>query len=145
VILGYRLWQRRFSGDSTVLGKTILLDGNPYVVVGVMPEGFQFAPFWATHAELWVPNAFGQRLHNRGGNSLRIFARLRPDVALKQARSEMATINARLEMQYPGTNRDVVVTPLKEKVVGESKRPFCCSSAPSDLFCSLRAPTSLTC
>jgi len=124
VILSYRFWQRRFSGDGAVLGKTILLDGNAYVVVGVMPEGFQFAPFWATHAELWVPNAFGERVHNRGGNSLRIFARLRPGVALKQARSEMATINAHLELQYPGTNRDVVVTPLKEKVVGEIETPL---------------------
>jgi predicted permease len=124
VILGYRLWQQRFSGDRNVLGKAILLDGNPYVVVGVMPKDFQFAPFWATHAELWVPNAFGERVHNRGGNSLRIFARLRPGTALAQARAEMATITARLEKQYPGTNRSVVVTPLKEKVVGEIETPL---------------------
>jgi predicted permease len=124
VILSYRLWQRRFSGERNVLGKAILLDGNPYVVVGVMPKEFQFAPFWATHAELWVPNAFGSRAHNRGGNSLRIFARLNPDIALAQARVEMATITARLEKQYPGTNRSVVVTPLKEKVVGEIETPL---------------------
>ena len=48
VILSYGLWQRRFSGDPNVLDKPILLDGNSYVVVGVMPSGFQFAPFWAT-------------------------------------------------------------------------------------------------
>ena len=75
VILSYQLWQRRFSSDRNVLGKPIVLDGNAYVIVGVMPQGFQFAPFWATHAELWVPNAFGARIHSRGGNSLRIFAR----------------------------------------------------------------------
>src|SRR5215469_8974894 len=77
VILSYRLWQRRFSSDRTVLGKPIVLDGNAYIVVGVMPQGFQFAPFWATKSELWVPNALGSRLHNRGGNSLRIFARMK--------------------------------------------------------------------
>jgi putative ABC transport system permease protein len=107
-----------------VLGKAILLDGNPYVVVGVMPKEFQFAPFWATHAELWVPNAFGSRVHNRGGNSLRVFARLNPGITLGQARAEMATITSRLENQYPGTNSSVVVTPLKEKVVGEIETPL---------------------
>ena len=124
VILSYRLWQRRFTSDPSVLGKTIVLDGNGYVVVGVMPQGFQFAPFWATHAEIWTPNAFGARIHDRGGNSLRIFARLGPGVSLAQARSEMAAITGRLEQQYPATNRNVVVTPLKEKVVGGIETPL---------------------
>jgi len=124
VILSYRLWQRHFSGDRNVLGKSILLDGNSYTVVGVMPKEFQFAPFWATHAELWVPNAFGNRVHNRGGNSLRIFARLNPGVTLAQARAEIATITARLDQQYPATNRNVVVTPLKENVVGSIEAPL---------------------
>jgi predicted permease len=124
VILSYRLWQRRFSGDRNVLGEPIVLDGNAYVVVGVMPQGFQFAPFWATHSELWVPNAFGLRVHSRGGNSLRVFARLKDGVSVTQARVEMAGITGRLERQYPGTNRDVVVTPLKEKVVGQIEPPL---------------------
>ena len=124
VILSYGLWQRRFSGDRNVLGKQIVLDGNAYAVVGVMPQGFHFAPFWATKAELWVPNAFGERIHNRGGNSLRIFARLQDGVSMKQARAEIASITARLEQQYPGTNRNAVVTPLKEKVVGSIETPL---------------------
>ena len=124
VILSYRLWQRRFSSDRNVLGKPIVLDGRAYVVVGVMPPGFQFAPFWAAQTELWVPNAFGVRIHNRGGNSLRIFARLKEDVSLTQARSDIASITARLEREYPGSNRNVVVTPLKEKVVGPIQTPL---------------------
>lgn len=124
VILSYRLWQRRFSSDPNVLGKPIVLDGNAYVIVGVMPQEFQFAPFWATKAELWVPNAFGARIHSRGGNSLRIFARMKDDASLRQARAEIASITGRLEQQYPGTNRDVVVTPLKEKVVGPIETPL---------------------
>jgi len=124
VILAYRLWQRRFSGDPNILGKTIILNGEAYAVVGVMPPEFKFAPFWATHAELWVPDAFGDRVHNRGGNSLRIFARLKPGVTLTQARAEVATITGRLERQYPGTNREVAVTPLKENVVGKVEAPL---------------------
>src|SRR5580693_662955 len=124
VILSYGLWQRRFAGDSNVVGKVITLDGQSFTVLGVMPRTFKFAPFWATRAEMWVPNAFGDRIHNRGGNSLRIFARLRPDVALSEARAEIATITARLEQKFPGTNRDVVVTPLKQNVVGQVKAPL---------------------
>ena len=124
VLLSYGLWQRRFGGDLNVLGKSITLDGESYTVVGVMPRAFKFAPFWATRAEMWVPNAFGDRIHNRGGNSLRIFARLKPEVVLSQARAEMATITARLEQKFPGTNRDVMVTPLKENVIGQVKAPL---------------------
>ena len=118
VVLSYRLWQRRFSGDKKVLGQTLTLDGESYTVVGVMPSDFMFAPFWATKAELWAPLALGDRVTNRSGNSLRVFARLKSDITLKQARSDMAAITGRLEKEFPGTNRDVSVLPLKEKVVG---------------------------
>jgi putative ABC transport system permease protein len=123
VIISYRLWQRRFSSDPSVLGKAIVLDGNGYVIVGVMPQEFQFAPFWATKAELWAPGAFGPGVH-AGGGSLRIFARLKDGVSLTQARAEIASITARLEQQFPGTNRNVVMTPLKEKVVGPIETPL---------------------
>ena len=119
VVLSYRLWQRRFGGDRNVLGQTVTLDGKKYNIVGVMPPDFRFAPFWATKAELWAPNVLGPRLHNRGGNSLRVFARLKDGVTLEQARAQMSTITGRLEQQYPGTNRDVQVMSLKERVVGE--------------------------
>ena len=124
VVLSHRLWQRRFNSDPNVLGKSIVLDGQGYTVIGVMPLEFKFAPFWAIHAELWAPLAFGDRIHNRGGNSLRVFARLKPGVTLREARAEVATITARLEKQYPGTNRDVFVTPLKENVVGKVETPL---------------------
>ena len=119
VVLNYGLWQRQFGGDANVLGRHIQLDDKTYTVVGVMPAGFKFAPFWATHTELWVPLALGPPGAKRGGNSLRVFARLKPDVTLEQAREEFAAITARLERQYPGTNRDQRIIPLKEKVVGK--------------------------
>ncbi|HET9308178.1 MAG TPA: ABC transporter permease [Candidatus Sulfotelmatobacter sp.] len=122
VILSYKLWQRRFSSDPNVLGRPILLDGSGYVIVGVMPPEFQFAPFWATKAELWVPGVFAG-VH-AGGGSLRIFARMKDGVPLKQARAEIASITGRLEQQFPGTNRNVAVIPLKEKVVGPIETPL---------------------
>jgi putative ABC transport system permease protein len=124
VILSYRLWQRRFNLDRNVLGRQVTLDGEPYTVVGVMPPAFKFAPFWATRAELWVPDALGSTLHQRGGNHLRVFARLRPSVTLAQARADIAAVTGRLEKEYPDTNRGVVVNPLKQTVVGKIEEPL---------------------
>ena len=119
VVLGHRLWQRRFGGDAGVVGRSITLDGEPHVVIGVMPRGFEFPPFWATGAELWAPLPLAERAGSRNGQSLRIFARLAPGATLERARAEMATITGRLESEYPGTNRNVVVRTLDDIVVGD--------------------------
>ena len=121
VVLGHGLWKRRFAADPDIVGKKMTLNGESYTVAGVMPRGFRFAPFWATDAELWAPLSFVDKA-NRERSSLRVFARLAPGVSLEQARAEMATISGHLEQQYPGTNRDVTVVALREKVVG-SIRP----------------------
>ncbi|HUA62685.1 MAG TPA: ABC transporter permease [Verrucomicrobiae bacterium] len=124
VVLSYKLWQRRFAGDPGVLGTAIHLDGEAYTVIGVMPPEFQFAPFWATRAELYAPNVLTDRAQNRSGNSLRVFARLKPKAPLERARTEMAAITGRLEREYPGTNRGVMVRPLMENVVGRVETPM---------------------
>jgi len=118
VVLADSFWHRRFAADPTVLGRVIHLNGEPYTVIGVMPPGFEFPPFWATGTELWAPLALKERAGSRDAQSLRLFARLKPGVTLAGARAEMAAIAARLERQYPGSNRDVTVTPLSELVVG---------------------------
>jgi putative ABC transport system permease protein len=118
VVLSYSIWQNHFAGDANVLGRTMALNGHPYTIVGVMPKDFQFAPFWATKATIWAPLSLGDRLGSRGGNSLRVFARLKSGVTLEQSQTEMAGITDRLDQQYPGTNRNVQVVSLREKVVG---------------------------
>jgi putative ABC transport system permease protein len=119
VVLGYRLWQRRFGGDPSVLGRAIVLDGEAHTVVGVMPRGFAFPPFWARGAEMWAPMPLADRAANRNAQSLRVFGRLSPSTSLPQARAEIATLTARLEQAYPGTNRDVRVLSLEDIVVGD--------------------------
>jgi putative ABC transport system permease protein len=119
VVIGYGLWQRAFAGDPGILNREITLDGSTYRVVGVMPQSFKFAPFWATRAELWAPLDFVARGTPRRSNSLRVFARLTPGSTLEQARGAMAAVTARLESEFPGTNRNVTVTPVKDLVVGE--------------------------
>lgn len=123
-VIGYGLWQRRFAGDRGVVGRRVSFDGEPFTIIGVMPQTFQFAPFWATHAELWAPLALGPRATSRTGNSLRVFARLRPGVTLEQARVDFNAVTARLEREYPGTNRNVVVQSLKHVVVGDIETPL---------------------
>ena len=119
VVLTHVLWQRRFAGDPSVIGRTIALDGQSYTVIGVMPPGFRFAPFWATKAEIYAPLSGALQSPSRTHQHLRVFARLKPGVSLEQARAEMATITARLEKEFPGTNREIVVASLKEVVVGD--------------------------
>ena len=118
-VLSYQLWQRRFAGDPKVVGQQIKLNGESYTVNGVMPESFHFAPFWATNVEIWVPLDLSKRLNDRGGRSLRVFARLRPGVALAQAQADINVICRRLAQQYPMTNTGMTadVIPLQEKVV----------------------------
>jgi predicted permease len=123
-VLSYGLWQRRFAADRGVIGRRVLFDGDPFVIIGVMPQTFQFAPFWATHAELWAPLALGARATSRSGNSLRVFARLRPGVTFEQARVDFAAVTARLEREYPGTNRNVKLESLKHVVVGDIETPL---------------------
>ena len=119
VVLGYAIWKSRFGADPGILGRPILLDGEPYTVVGVMPPSFRFAPFWATQAQLWAPLDLSARATNRTGASLRIFARLKEGVTLEDARRDIAAVTARLEREFPGTNRNMMVIPLLEKVVGD--------------------------
>lgn len=123
-VIGYGLWQRRFGGSRAAIGSTVSLDGVPYTIVGVMPPTFRFAPFWITDSEIWAPLALGERGTSRTAASLRAFARLRPGVTLDQARADLAAVTARLEREYPGTNRDIVVQTLKHRVVGDIEAPL---------------------
>jgi predicted permease len=120
LVLGYSLWQRRFGGDPSIVGRSITLNGESHTIIGVMPQQFRFTPFWATKSEMAAPLDLTARVTERGGNSLRIFARLKPGILLAQAQAEMNAICVRLEEAYPDTNtgRTVQVDPLLEKVVG---------------------------
>jgi putative ABC transport system permease protein len=119
VVLSDNLWRTRFASDRLVIGRTVPIDGAPYVVVGVMPPGFRFAPFWATRAELWAPLTLANRADDRAGQSLRLFGRLKDGVSTARAQAEMSAICARLAHDYPATNAGarITVTPLLDKAV----------------------------
>lgn len=123
LVLGHAFWQRRFVGDRSVIGQQLTLDGKSFTIIGVMPPEFHFAPFWATHAEVWAPLNLAARHDDRGGQSLRVFGRLKQGVTRAQAQTEMQTINHRLEEQYPNDVKGlaVFVNPLLENVVGKTR------------------------
>ncbi len=121
VVLSHGLWQRRFGGDRQVVGRSILLSGTPFVIAGVMPPDFRFAPYWATRTQLWANLNFTPAFSDmRRARFLRVFARLAPGATPSQAAAEMQAIAARLRAAHPADNAeiDVSVTPLNEKVVG---------------------------
>jgi len=121
VLLSYGLWQRRFGGDPSIIGKPLTLNGESYVVTGVMPARFQFP---TSDNQVWVPIAFtSEQAADRGVHYLQVVARLKPGIKLEQAQTEMKTIAARLQQQYPETNTDVgaAVTSLHEHLVGDIK------------------------
>ncbi|HST53137.1 MAG TPA: ABC transporter permease [Pyrinomonadaceae bacterium] len=123
VVLSDGIWRRRFGGDRKIVGQQIMLDGEAYTVAGVMPPDFQFAPFWATKAELWSPLSLAARVNDRRGQSLRVFARLKKGVTREQAQADMDAINRRLADEYPEANKGltVAVDSLHEKAVGNAR------------------------
>ena len=125
VILSYGLWMRRYGGDAALVGKQISLNNESYTVVGIMPAGFYFPPFWRdTAGGLWVP---GLNLSNpeRAAHQYIAIARMKPGVSLSQAQAEMDTIAHRIVQQAPDDKGwGVGLVGLREQVVGETRRPL---------------------
>jgi len=122
VVLSYNGWKNRYATDRSVLGRTIALNGDAYTIIGIMPPSFAFAPYWITNAEMFSPLVLDDRAANRGGQSLRVFGRLRPGATIERAQADLNTVMARLEREYPGTNRSATLVPLQEMVVGDVRQ-----------------------
>src|SRR5262245_7136473 len=120
VLLSHSLWQRRFGGDPSVVGKSLTLDGDPFTVIGVMPPNFQLPD----EAELWGMTLNGELATVRRQHSLRVMARLKPGVTMEQARANFSLIARQLEQQYPATNKGygVSMISLREQLTGETQR-----------------------
>lgn len=105
VLLSHRLWLGRFGGDRKEVGRSILLNGEKYSVIGVMPAGFSFPN---KNADLWVPMAFSsQDLADRGSHFLMVIAALRPNVSIEQANAELLVLSQRLRREHMDVMRFV--------------------------------------
>lgn len=119
VVINYGLWQRRFGADPKIVGQQIVLDGNGYTVLGVLPPSFQFAPM--PKAQIWVPlRPTPFQLNRRFMHWLDVIARLRPGVSLAQAQTQMNAVGARIERENPDTHTGAGLTlvPLHEQIIG---------------------------
>ena len=114
IVLSHGMWQRRFGGDPTILGRSITLSGVPATVIGVMPAGFAFM----SDVEYWRPLALAPN-PSRGGHFLAVVGRMKPGITVAQAGAEMKTISERLAVQYPefSANESAEVIGLHENAV----------------------------
>src|SRR2546423_14851296 len=95
-VLGYTMWRDRFGGDSNVTGKSVRVDGRPYTIIGVMPEGYEFP----NSQKLWLAaplDAAGVR--PGGGAPFSIVARLRKGVEFASANAELSGLSRRLAIE----------------------------------------------
>ncbi len=120
VVLSHELWHDRFASDPGVVGRSLVLDREPFTVVGVMPEGFAYP----AGVELWTPLVPGvsELAEQPGVFWMSALGRLKPGVTLAQAQRDMAAFSSgynREKYQAPGIT--AVVTPLAEAVLGPTR------------------------
>ena len=120
-VLSHELWQTRYGSDSQIINRDIQLDGEKYTVVGVMPAGFQF---FESDVRLWVPAAFtAEQLASRGNHYLKVVARMKAGVTLKQAQADISAVMARIAKDHPDETFNgkvgALVMPLREEYTGD--------------------------
>jgi putative ABC transport system permease protein len=128
-IISYRLWQREFTADPSVLGKSLTLNGRTVTIVGVMPREFEFPGGanmipglqFATKNDIWMPLAMdGEERKNQGSLNLALLGRLKPGVTISQAENELRTIQTSLPLGTIGYTVNLV--PLQKQMVGNIQR-----------------------
>jgi putative ABC transport system permease protein len=113
VMISHRLWQSHFGSDPAAVGRTLLLDGQSYVLAGVLPAEFRLAP----STDLWLPvGLYADDLTSHLHHEFSVIARLKPGVAVSQAQAEMATLNRQELAAFPDTHKNwgVLVKPMED-------------------------------
>ena len=128
-VLGHAFWQRRFGADPAVLGRSLVFNGQPHTVVGVLGPEFDGdevpANGWFMGSDVLLPAPYfpNRKGLARGETEMLVIGRLRPGVRLEQARTDLSLVARRLEQAYPETHagRGVEIVPLHEQIVGPMK------------------------
>jgi putative ABC transport system permease protein len=122
-LLSYGTWQRRYAGSPSAVGQTILLNGQPFTIIGVLQKDLQGPQ---GNPDVWLPIGYYPNkgeLESRGRPSVGAYGRLKPGVTVDQARADLVGIAARIAEEYPATNAGITVgmLDLKEQLVGSSR------------------------
>jgi predicted permease len=118
-VLGYQLWQDRFSGSPATIGRVVQLSDRPTEIIGVMPAGFRFIQ---QETDIWVSYQLDRSAAWRetAGRFMNVVARMRQDATVASAGTEMAAIAERLASQYDfNKNTSVAIVPLREELTGQ--------------------------
>ncbi len=121
-VISDRMWRTRLGGDPAVVGRTLLLNGRPTVVIGVLGRGFE-SPFGGA-TDLWLPVTAipsGPVNFQRGVRNVWAVGRLKAGVELADGQRDLSAISARLATDYPASNTDIgaTVLSLRDQVAGE--------------------------
>ncbi len=103
-VISNGLWTRRYQQSASIIGQTILLSGNPYTVVGVLPEDFHSPVMWPRMPEVWVPIGLDPNVGRRDARMLRVLGRLRPDASIETARADLDVLSKALAAEHVETN-----------------------------------------
>lgn len=123
VVLGHRLWAERFDSDPSAVGRTLTMNGKPYTVVGVMPDGF--VDQMVGPVDAWVPvdATPGLDASNATNHYFTVVGRLRPGVTIAAAQAELDAVMLALGRQYPDAKYALArLYPLKDDIVGSANR-----------------------
>ena len=124
VVLSDRFWRAQFGADPDVIGRTMNLSDEPYMIVGIMPPEASVASWPPMASDLWIPLALSaDERASRQNHNMEGIARLRPGVELAQAQAELDGIAKRLAREFPKTDDrwGAAVLPLQQAIVGDSR------------------------
>jgi putative ABC transport system permease protein len=125
VVIGEPLWRRRFGADPSLIGRTLQLDGSPYLVIGILPAAASFPPLTQEGVDAWLVRVSNPRMESaRGAHFLAVTGRLKPGVSLRQASAQLEQIAARIAKAYPNeqAGRSVRLMGLRESIVGKTPK-----------------------
>jgi len=128
-IVSYEFWQQRLGGAADALERSVLLEGNPYRIVGILPAGFQSPSHLGlkTPTEVFLTASYSyELLASHGDHEVNVVARLNPGVSVQAAQAALSGISASLGARFPNSNRNIraVIAPLRDDLAGSASQPL---------------------